>query len=91
MKRSCNEVLVMPSNYAVMSEEEMLEVSGGGIKKEIAKKIAEFVAGWLAEKGLDYVWNNRKKLWNKFLNGLKPNEYTKASPYYQIFSNSIRH
>lgn len=83
--------LVMPSSYAVMDEMEMEEVIGGGIKKEIAKKILEFIAGWVVEKGCDYVWKNRKKLWKKFLNGLKPNEYTKATPYYQTFSNSIPH
>lgn len=47
MKMCCNEALIMPSSYAVMNEEEMTYVEGGGIyltknmlNKSYCKKIA---------------------------------------------------
>ena len=44
--------LVMPSSYAVMDEMEMEEVIGGGIKKEIAKRLVgfQYLTGWQQEQ-----------------------------------------
>lgn len=83
--------LVMPSSYAVMDEEEMMYVEGGS--KKWVKEIVTFLKEYLFTKVLDWVsdviWKNRAKIWQHFLDGLKPNDRTKATPYYKTFSNEL--
>ena len=65
--------LVMPSSYAVMDEEEMTYVEGGGWKE----KVIEFAINYIIAKGIDYVISHRKKIWKSFLKGLAPTDATK--------------
>ena len=91
MEMTYDGALVMPSSFAMMDEEEMMYVEGG--KEAIVKEIIKFLKDYVISHILDYlvetIWNNRKQIWEHFLNGLKPNERTKATPYYKTFSHEL--
>ena len=88
--------LVMPSSYAVMDEEEMMYVEGGATKEWVAnfiKEVVVFLKDYILTKAFDWltetIWNNRAKIWQHFLDGLKPTDRTKATPYFRTFSNEL--
>ncbi|PXV89158.1 hypothetical protein C8E03_107135 [Lachnotalea glycerini] len=91
MFKRANENFIIPDNAVLLTEEEMMEVEGGGFKAKITKKIVEFIANYIIAKGVDYLWEHRKAIWDSFVKGLEPTDATKATAYYKTFSQSIPH
>lgn len=90
-----NKNLEMPSSYEVLTTTEMYDIDGGAqiaweVIKKIGEKLFDIVLEYFTIKGVQYVWDNRTKIWNHFLQGLEPNSRTKASAYYRTFSNAIQ-
>lgn len=93
MSKYSSVTMTLPVNSAILSEDEMMLVEGGSWKKEALKFLIECVASWVAQSGLDYVWKNRTKYWNKFV-AAASKQYKKTpelfAPMYMDFTNALK-